>query len=68
MKVDITVTDNEAIMSTPMGGNMYSNSLIITKEAFIECYEKWIKPRERKGEQNDYTIENDGTYEVGEYV
>lgn len=51
MKVEITVTDNEAIMSTPMGGNIYSNSLIITKEAFIECYDKWIKPRERKEEE-----------------
>ena len=50
MKAEITVTDNEAIMSTPMGGNVYSNSLIITKEAFIECYEKWIKPMERRGE------------------
>ena len=50
MKVEITVTNNEAIMSTPMGGNVYSNHLIITKEAFIECYEKWIKPMERNGE------------------
>lgn len=45
MKVEITVNDNEAIMSTPMGGNVYSNSIIISKEAFIECYEKWVKPR-----------------------
>ena len=55
MKVEITVTDNEAIMSIPMGVDMYSNSLSITKEAFIECYEKWIKPRERKDE-----VENEG--------
>lgn len=50
MKVEITVTDNEAIMSTPMGNNVYSNHLIITKEAFIECYEKWVKPIEQKDE------------------
>lgn len=62
MKVEITVTDSEAIMSTPMGGNVYSNRLIITKEAFIECYEKWVKPR--MDEQTDYHIENDGTYGV----
>lgn len=60
MKIGITVTDNEVIMSTPTGVNSYSNSLVITKEAFIECYEKWIKPRERKDEVegrpcHDYT-------------
>ena len=48
MKIEIIVTDNEAIMSTPMGGNIYSNSIVITKEAFIECYERWVKPIERK--------------------
>lgn len=53
MKVEITVTDSEAIMSTPMGGNMYSNSIVITKEAFIECYERWVKPIERKDEVKD---------------
>lgn len=63
MKAEITVTDNEAIMSTPMGGNVYSNSLIITKEAFIECYEKWVKPR--VDEPLNYHIENDGTYDGG---
>lgn len=54
MKIGITVTENEVIMSTPTGVNSYSNSLVITKEAFIECYEKWIKPMERKVDDLDF--------------
>lgn len=50
MRAEIIVTDDEVIMSTPMGGNVYSNNLIITKEAFIECYNKWIKPMDRTDE------------------
>ena len=63
MKVEITVTDNEVIMSTPMGANVYSNHLIITKEAFIECYEKWIKPIEQKDEVRMFTDEELKTYQ-----
>ena len=50
MKIEMIVTDDAVIMATPMGENVYSNTLVITKEAFIKCYEKWIKPRERKNE------------------
>lgn len=33
------------------GENMYKKELVMTKEAFIECYKRWIK--EVEDERND---------------
>ena len=113
----VVVTDDAVLIETPMGGNVYSHQLVITKDAFIECYQKWIMEQSTMGQLNpeppvnnlthcqdcyyyensqcmrvelvddgehwdsrlwqpddfcsyavprEVTIENDGTYEVGE--
>lgn len=49
--IEFTVTDNECVKSTPLLGfeDLYKDETIITKEAFIKCYNKWIKAD--KGEE-----------------
>jgi hypothetical protein len=50
MKYEVFIKDDVAyvvILITPDTARVQP---IITKEAFIECYDKWIKPIERKDE------------------
>ena len=47
------IEDDVLMKSEPMYGyeHMYQNKAIITKDAFIACYKKWIEP-EKEGEAN----------------
>ena len=45
-KIYFNVEDDALIKETPMpqfGENTFKTEVVISKEAFIECYEKWIK-------------------------
>ena len=67
-KIEFEVTDNKCIKLTPVLNSpaftfecLYKEETIITKEAFIECYNKWIKGDAEKGNcdrnicvQNEY--------------
>ena len=37
------VTDTALIRSTPAERNFIRNDLVITKEEFVACYNKWIE-------------------------
>ena len=44
-----SVTDDKCIRSTHLpqfGDYVYEETVVITKEAFIECFNKWIKKEE----------------------
>ena len=48
-KIYFEVDDGVVIKETPMskvGENIYKTEVVMTKEIFRECYEKWIKPQE----------------------
>ena len=48
------VEDDVVIKYTPMieiGENIYKTDVVLTKEAFQECYNRWIKPQ--KGGEED---------------
>ena len=50
-KIYFVVEDDVVIKLTHMseiGGNIYQNEVVITKEIFQECYKKWIEPQERE--------------------
>jgi hypothetical protein len=45
----VVVTDDSVYVDTPIPGhgeNTFNRQLVMTKEAFIECYEKWIANKE----------------------
>ena len=46
--IRMTVTDDALIAEVPVLGydNLVRRSIVLTKEAFIECYEKWIMQEE----------------------
>lgn len=48
--IEVVVLDNEVQVLKQVGKDIYSQQLVMTKEAFIECYEKWVKPIEQKDE------------------
>ena len=43
MKQEIIIDGNDCYVQTHIEGNIYKRELVMTKEAFIECYNKWIK-------------------------
>ena len=49
--IEFYIEDDVLYKSEPMPAhkNIHHNILIITKEAFIACYKKWIE----KGERNE---------------
>lgn len=42
------VVDDAVFRFTPTGEDEGVNEIIMTKEIFIECYERWIKESEGK--------------------
>ena len=55
-KIYFNIEDDALIKETPMpqfGETVYKAEVVISKEAFIECYEKWIKKSEDKEVKNE---------------
>ena len=53
-KIRFHVEDTVCIKSTPMpefGEYTYKDEIVISRDAFIECYNKWIKGEADKGEE-----------------
>ena len=53
MKENLEVRDNALYRITPrpdIGENVVQEHLVLTKEAFIQCYEKWIQ---QNGDKTD---------------
>lgn len=60
MKYEVFIKNDVAYVVIPVTPDTERVQPIITKEAFIECYDKWIKPREstmgqlnQEGESNE---------------
>ena len=50
MKYEVFIKDDVAYVVIPETLDTIRVQPVMTKEAFIVCYEKWIKPMERKEE------------------
>ena len=48
----ITVEDDACYLNEPIGESLYSRKLIMTKEVFVECFHRWIKPELNNEERN----------------
>lgn len=53
-KTYFEVEDDVVIKYTPMpeiGENVYKTEVVMTKEAFQECYKKWVEPQESEAKE-----------------
>ena len=52
-KIELVFDENDTVLYRKiprydLGKNVYKLEPLMDKEAFIKCYEKWVKPKERK--------------------
>lgn len=49
---ELKFVDDKLFIYTPVSDEIYKMQLVMTKEIFQECYNRWIKPcEEGKGEE-----------------
>lgn len=59
-KIYFEVKDDVVVKYTPIpeiGENIFKNEVVMTKEAFQECYKKWVEPQESDNKRIDATTE-----------
>lgn len=53
---ELKFVDGKLYVYTPIpqyGDGIYKTQLVMTKEIFQECYEKWIKPQEEGNSESE---------------
>ena len=53
-KIYFEVVDDAVVKNTPLpqfGENMYKTEVVMTKEIFQECYEKWVRHKRNKSDK-----------------
>ena len=61
-EVEDSIVIKHIHMSEIGEANVYKDDIVITKEIFQECYEKWIKQESQEPKTGHWIIMHDGEY------